>query len=251
VTSVIDAHVHLGMDHAHGFRLDRSELIERMDRGGVDVAVVAPFPSEPIPHANEALAAALGDRIVGAGLIRPGSADGVAETDRLIDDYGMKAALIDIEATFEYFLAHGVLGKRDAATFDRLAERSLPVFLHTHHPLQRFLTADLAVGVDTLAKRYPSLPFIVNTRIPALALVLGHANVYVESSLDTASPVDLDSLRRRVGANRLLFASNAPIEHPLIKKMAFERVPSSESERALMLGGNIARLLKIEYRHSN
>jgi predicted TIM-barrel fold metal-dependent hydrolase len=108
------------------------------------------------------------------------------------------------------------LGKRDAATFDRLAERSLPVFLHTHHPLQRFLTADLAVGVDTLAKRYPSLPFIVNTRIPAIALVLGHANVYVESSLDTASPVDLDSLRRRVGANRLLFASNAPIEHPLI-----------------------------------
>jgi predicted TIM-barrel fold metal-dependent hydrolase len=251
VRLVIDAHVHLGADHAHGFRLDRSELIERMDTGGVDVALAAPFPAEPMAQANEALATALGDRIVGAGLIRPGSADAVAEVDRLVDDYGMKAALIDIEATFEYFLAHGILSMRDAAAFDRLEERALPVFLHTHHPLQRFLTADLAVGVDALAKRYPSVPFIVNTRVPSLALVLGHTNVYVESSLDTASPVDLDSVRRQVGAHRLLFASNAPIEHPLIKKMAFERVPSSESERALMLGGNIARLLKIEYRHSN
>ena len=249
--SVIDAHVHLGMDHAHGFHLSRSELIERMDEGGLDVAVAAPFPAEPMSRANEMLAAALGDRIAGTGLIRPGSAEAVVEVDRLVDDYAMKAALIDIEATFEYFLAHGVLGKRDSATFDRLAERALPVFLHTHHPLQRFVTADLAVGVDALARRYPNLAFIVNTRIPSLALVLGHTNVYVESSLDTASPVDLDSIRRQVGAHRLLFASNAPIEHPLIKKMAFERVRSSEGDKALMLGGNVARLLKIEYRHSN
>ncbi|MBV8794691.1 MAG: amidohydrolase family protein [Hyphomicrobiales bacterium] len=251
MTLVIDAHVHLGVDPAHGFRLSRSELIERMDRGGVHVAVAAPFPGKPMARANEALAAALGDRIIGAGLIRPGSADAVAEVDRLVDDYGMKAALIDIEATFEYFLAHGVLGKRDGAAFDRLAQRALPVFLHTHHPLQRFITADLAIGVDALARRYPGLPLIVNTRIPSLTLVLGHANVYVESSLDTASPVDLDSIRRQVGANRLLFASNAPIEHPLIKKMAFERTSASESERALMLGGNVARLLKIEHPHSN
>jgi predicted TIM-barrel fold metal-dependent hydrolase len=245
VTAVIDAHVHLGADRAHGFRLSRSELLERMDRSGVDVAVAVPFPAEPMSRANETLAAAIGDRIVGAGLIRPGSPEAAAEVDRVIDDYGMKAVLIDIEATFEYFLAHGVLSGLDTATLDRIAERKLPVYLHTHHPLQRFVTADLAVGVDALARRYPKLPFIVNTRVPSLALVLGHTNVYVDSSLDTASPVDLEAARKLIGAQRLLFASNAPVEHPLIRRMAFERLSCSDGERASMLGGNIAALLRI------
>ena len=245
MSAVIDAHVHLGVDRAHGFHLSRSELLEWMDRSGVDIAVAAPVAAEPMSWANEALAAAIGDRIVGAGLIRPGSPEAVAEVDRVIDDYGMKAVLIDIEATFEYFLAHGILSGRDTATLDRIAERKLPIYLHTHHPLQRFVTADLAVGVDALARRYPELPFIVNTRVPSLALILGHPNVYVDSSLDTASPVDLEAARRQVGSHRLLFASNAPVEHPLIRRMAFERLSCSDGERASMLGGNIAALLHI------
>jgi predicted TIM-barrel fold metal-dependent hydrolase len=247
VTLVIDAHVHLGVDRAHGFRQDRAELRERMDRAGVDIALAAPFPQpEHISRANEALASSLDDRILGVGLIVPGSADAVREIDRLIDDYGMHAALIDIEATFEYFLAHGQLNARATATFDRLAERRLPLFLHAHHPLQRFVTADLAVGIDALARRYPSLPLLVSTRVPALALVLSHPNIYVEASLDTASPVDLNALRQRIGAERLLFASNAPVEHPLVKRMAFERIGCSAKELALMLGGSVAGMIRIE-----
>jgi predicted TIM-barrel fold metal-dependent hydrolase len=247
VTLVIDAHVHLGLDRAHGFTQDPTELLERMDRAGVDLALAAPFPEpEHMSRANEALASSLGDRVVGVGLITPGAAEAPREVDRLVDEYGMRAALVDFEASFEYFLAHGLLSSRVAATFDRLAERRLPVFLHAHHPLQRFVTADMAVGIDALARRYPSLPLRVSTRVPALALVLSHPTVYVESSLDTASPVDLDGLRRRIGAERLLFASNAPIEHPLVKRMAFERIRCSPDEHALMLGGSAARLFRIE-----
>ena len=247
MSAIIDAHVHLGVDRAHGFRQDRSQLLERMDRAGVDIAVAAPFPTiDRMSQTNEVLAASLGDRIVGAGLICPGSPEAVREVERLIDDYGMKAAFIDIEATFEYFLTHGFLTDQEAAVFDRLADRSLPVFLHAHHPLQRFVTADLAVGIDALARRYPDLPLLVYTRVPALMLVLSHPRVFVESSLDTASPVDLNALRTRVGPHRLVFASNAPVEHPLVKRMAFERITCTSEDRALMLGGTIAALLKID-----
>jgi predicted TIM-barrel fold metal-dependent hydrolase len=246
VNRVIDAHVHLGVDHAHGFRQDRAQLLERMDQAGVDFALAAPFArADYMSETNEVLAVSLCHRVLGAGLIYPGSPDAVREIDRIIDDYGMRAALVDVEATFEYFLGHGLLSDQVRATFDRLADRSLPVLIHAHHPLQRFLTADLAVGIDALARRYPSLPLLVSTRVPALSLVLSHPTIYVESSLDTASPIDLEVLHQRVGPGRLLFASNAPVEHPLVKRMAFERIRCSAEDRSLMLGGGAARLLKL------
>ncbi len=249
MTLVIDAHVHLGVDRAHGFSQHRAQLLERMDQEGVDIALAAPFAQpDRMSQTNEVLALSLCDRVLGVGMIFPGLPDAVSEVDRLIDDYGMRGALVDVEATFEYFLVHGLMTDRVAATFDRLAERSLPVFIHAHHPLQRFLTADLAVGIDALARRYPTLPLLVSTRVPALSLVLSHPTIYVESSLDTASPIDLDALRRRIGSHRLLFASNAPIEHPLVKRMAFERIHCSAEDRSLMLGGCAARLFRITHK---
>ena len=206
-----------------------------MDRSGVDIAVAAPFPAEPMSRANGALAAAIGDRIVGVGLIRPGSPEATAEVDRVIDDWhGMKAVLIDIEVTFEYFLAHGVLSGRDMATLDRIAERKLPVYLHTASPASAFRDR----GSGSRGRR-------ARSTLSGSALHRQHArSVFGARSRaheclcrfppHTASPVDL---RRRASrlAQRLLFASNAPVEHPLIRRMAFERIPCSDGERASML----------------
>jgi predicted TIM-barrel fold metal-dependent hydrolase len=241
--TIFDAHVHLGQDLAHGYSQSRSELVSRMDDAGVETALATPFPGVTEPRrVNEELAAAIGGRILGAGIIHPGHQDAVAEIDRLANDYQMRAAVVDVEATFEYFPVHGAFSAQVEAAFDRCAAWALPVFIHAHHPLQRFLTADLAVGIDALARRYPGLPLIVNTRVPALALVLDHDNVYVESSLDSGSPVELAGLRRRIGAHRLLFASNAPVEHPLVHRMAFERSGGTETELAQMLGDAATKL---------
>lgn len=246
MTLVVDAHVHLGIDLAHGFRLERSELLEQMDQAKIDIAIATGFPRpNRMSEVNEELARQLGDGILGAGLIAPGDPEAPAEVDRLIDHYGMRAAVIDVESTFEYYLVHGAANKAVTATMDRLAERKLPIFIHAHHPLQRFLTADAALGVDALARRYPELPIVVNTRMPSIALTFPHQNVFVESSLDTASPVDLAHFCSLVGAQRFFFASNAPVEHPKIKKMAFERARASEEERALLLGGAVAELLNL------
>jgi predicted TIM-barrel fold metal-dependent hydrolase len=246
MTLVVDAHVHLGVDPAHGFRQERSELLERMGQAGIDLAIATGFPRpNRMLAVNEELAGLLGDGILGAGLIAPGAPEAPAEVDRLIDDYGMYAAVIDVESTFEYYLVHGTANSTVTATMDRLAERKLPVFIHAHHPLQRFLTADAALGVDALACRYPELPIVVNTRMPSIALTFSHPNVYVESSLDTASPVDLAHYCSLAGARRFFFASNAPVEHPKIKKMAFERAAVSEEERALMLGGSVIDVLNL------
>lgn len=246
MTLVVDAHVHLGIDLAHGFRLERAELLEMMDQAKIDIAIATGFPRpNQMSAVNEELARQLGNGILGAGLIAPGDPEGPAEVDRLIDDYGMRAAVIDVEATFEYYLVHGATNSAVTATMNRLAERKLPVFIHAHHPLQRFLTADAALGVDALARQYPALPIVVNTRMPSIALTFSHPNVFVESSLDTASPVELAHFCSLVGARRFFFASNAPVEHPKIKKMAFERALVSEEDRALLMGGAVAELLNL------
>lgn len=44
MTLVVDAHVHLGVDLAHGFRQERSELLERMGQAGIDLAIATGFP---------------------------------------------------------------------------------------------------------------------------------------------------------------------------------------------------------------
>jgi predicted TIM-barrel fold metal-dependent hydrolase len=238
MTAVFDAHVHLGHDRAHGFSQSREDLLTRMDEAEVERALATPFPSIDDPRRlNDELAMAIGGRILGAGVLHPSDPDAVSEIDRIVDEYQMRAVVVDVEATFEYFLVHGVLDPQVELAFDRCADHALPVFLHAHHPLQRFLTADLAVGIHALACRYPELPLIVSTRVPALALVLDHTHVYVESSLDTGSPVELAGLKRRIGSQRLLFASNAPIEHPRILRMAFERSGGISKDLERMLGG--------------
>jgi predicted TIM-barrel fold metal-dependent hydrolase len=243
---IIDAHVHLGQDSAHGFALTRDELLDAMNAAGVDLALAAPFPgSGDMSRNNEALSASLGGPILGVGQICPESVEAPAEAQRIANEYNMAGALIDVEATFEYFLAHGLISTRTAATFECLQDLGLPVFLHVHHPLQRFLTADLAVGLDVLLRAYPRMTIIASTRIPALSLVQHFPNLVIETSLDTASPVDLAGALHAGGAHRVMFASLSPIEHPLVKRMAFERLDSTDEERTAVFGGNAQRLFNL------
>src|SRR5215211_5720480 len=98
MTAVFDAHVHLGHDRAHGFSQSREDLLTRMDEAEVERALATPFPSIDDPRRlNDELAKAIGGRILGAGVLHPSDPDAVAEIDRIVDDYQMRAVVVDVE----------------------------------------------------------------------------------------------------------------------------------------------------------
>src|SRR4051794_7524470 len=107
MTAAFDAHVHLGRDRAHGFSQSREDLLTRMDEAEVERALATPFPSIAQPRrVNDELAMGLGGRILGAGVLHPTDPDAVSEIDRIVVDYQVRAVVVDVEATFEYFLVH-------------------------------------------------------------------------------------------------------------------------------------------------
>lgn len=58
-----------------------------------------------------------------------------------------------------------------------------------------------------------------------------------------ADPQVITALAQRFGAERLVFGSASPLEYVLAAKLPLEATGLSDEQKALILGGNIARLL--------
>jgi len=52
-------------------------------------------------------------------------------------------------------------------------------------------------------------------------------------------------LAQLIGAHRILFGSNAPLEHPYVKRVVVESEITGDEDRELILRQNIVRILKI------
>lgn len=137
-----------------------------------------------------------------------------------------------------------VRGEAFSALVDFACRKDLPIFVH-------LMSASQAVGLAEVAARRLDTVFIVGHLYGLEHFVRSSRpipNVYFDFSCpDIVSGLRLKAAVDKFGATRLLLGSDAPYgREGLARGISRIQVSDySESDKTLMLGGNIARLLRV------
>jgi predicted TIM-barrel fold metal-dependent hydrolase len=246
---IIDAHTHAGrgerLSDTYQVDVTFDSLLQTMAEAGVEASCVMGVAAEDYAANNREIyevAQAHPGKII--GFARANLHDepkALAEIRRGLDDYGFRGVKIHVG------LGDGFPTRK---LMELLSEYGCPLLLHTPQDLG---------AIDAyahLARSYPKVP-----------VVMGHMGVFgaswpgfaklcaVEAKqipnlyLDTAfvfRPSWIKMAAEICGPEKVLFASDAPVVHPAVVRKAVEVAGFSEGELGLILGGNAARLLKLD-----
>jgi hypothetical protein len=240
---IIDAHVHLGgPDKGDGSKQSVEELLERMQKAGVDKAVVFPFneaePGISFASANNFIAKAQrehAERIIGFARLDPHFREAsIMEAKRALRELGLKGIKLH-PAAQKFYPDHPFVIR----IIEAAARFSAPVVFDNGKPEAQNM------AIAALADRVPEATIILaHMRGEGfIEACEGRPNVYLGTV--KADPKDVLEAVDRLGAERIIAGSDAPyasMQYEMVDK--FEELESlSEEEKALIRGGNIARLL--------
>lgn len=247
---IVDSLAYVGPS-IHGNTTSAADVVAALDASGADHAVVCP-PKPPGYHlgpANDAVAesvAAGEGRLTGLARVDPLLGDDACrELARALDELGLRGLFLHPwQETFP------IADRRVDDVVEVARSRSVPVVIAAGYP---FVSEALQVGA--LAKRFPDVTFVATNGIQlnisglgqvdaelALAgadnLLLQTAGVYREDFLETVV--------RRFGARRVLYASAFPLLDPRLEVRRVQWARFSEQEAAALLGGNAAAVFGLQ-----
>jgi len=181
------------------------------------------------------------DRIIGAARLNPHyGIEAIDDFERSIKEYNLKALKLHPICEFIY-PNHRFL----PPLFELASEHGIPIMFHTGNGVR----THSAVFMD-LAKNFPKVNIILYHLggFGAAKVVKERPNMYLTTSGRNAQ---IDRLRavKELGAERVLYGSDMPFAHPVPDILSITLIPKSklsDEEKALILGGNLARLLNIE-----
>lgn len=247
---IIDAHVHLGAMPLFRVEGRVEDLLRAADRSGIDrlFCTEATALFYDFREGNERLYRIMRqhpDRILGYCTISSAryGAEAVAEVERCAQDYGMRGLKIysfSRPGTHEPFLS--VDDEWMYPVIERAAEYGMVILIHCD-----------AEEIGHLASLFPHAIFVMahmgNTAYArgdwhrAITVARRYPNIYLDTS---TSSTDFDCMETAVailGAERLVFGSDWPLFHHEFALARIRETSLSPEEQALILGGNIQRLL--------
>ena len=253
---LIDADCHISPTPEGGNSISTDELLRRMDHAGVDMALTwlqPPYMREVGP-ANAYVARAMKehpDRILGFGWADPhlGKQKARDEVRRCIEDYGLlgvkfngaqNSFYVD-DPILSFPLICEVAARGSVLAFHVGAD----AFEHTH-PFR----------VGKVAKLFPDLPILM-----VHMGGVGHADL-TDAAIEIAEQCPNLTLIgsaartgailkavRTLGAGRLCFGSDTPFELMHVERARYDAMLEgvlAADEKGLVMGGNIARVLKLD-----
>ena len=241
---VIDAHVHLGgPDRGDGAKQSVEELLERMDRAGVERAVVFPFneaePGISFASANNFIAKAQreSERIIGFARLDPHYREAaILEAKRALRELGLRGIKLH-PAAQKFYPDHPFVVRilQTAARF------SAPVVFDNGKPESR--NSELGKLADLVPEATIILAHMRGEGF--IEACEGRDNLYLGTV--KAKPEHVLQAVDALGAEKIIAGSDSPyasMRYEMVEK--FEGLESlSDEEKALIRGGNIARLLKL------
>jgi len=241
----IDCEMHIGRHEGDlfdwvGRDVSAVRLLELMDEYQIDKCIVLPPTAEYAD--NKALAAAANGhpRMVPVALVNPnGPGGGVPELERAVNEWGMKGLKLHPQR-------HGY--EADSKAANRLmqaAERlDLTVSIHSGD------RCCLPWQIGHLARRFPSVPVVMNHMgfryyvEGAINVALETPNIYLDTVL-VSMPGYLKMAVDKVGAERVIYGSDFPVGHPSSMIAAIKAANIGAEAEALIMGDNLARIMKI------
>lgn len=222
--------------------LDR--LVELFNEVSRDYRAVLFPPSGSIHPMNKEMHDALAgfpeeDRFIPCAYINPNLYDAVEELDTAINEYGfmgMKLMPTIHRYNVDCVVTHPIMRKaRDLA---------VPVTIHSSSE------GCFPQLIGRLAENFPDVPVIMDHsgyryfQKEALEAGRRHKNLYFGLSLVT-EPAYIDQVSSMIGADRLIYGSNAPAGVPKIGRMVYEYTKLTEEEKEMAHGKNLAGLLRL------
>lgn len=246
---IIDAHVHMG--RLNQFAAEADELVRVADRAGIDRLFVSHFTAitYDMHEGNRAVYEAMQrhpDRFIGyAAIPTPHWGElALAEVKRCVHEYGFRGLKIYSQA--------GRLGG-----YETLFSINRPSMV----PLVA-LAADL--GLPMLAHCTPEEAVALTAQVPHAKFIMAHTgcqpgangdwnkaiqwakpvpNIYLDLTASTIDTGMVEAAVEAVGAERVIFGSDMPLLDPYVQIAKVRAANITEAQKALILGGNIARLI--------
>ncbi|WP_455367513.1 amidohydrolase family protein [[Eubacterium] cellulosolvens] len=240
-----DLHANIGIDKVYGFSQTPESLLKKMQMAEVEKAVLQPIPlaHSDVQKINDYVAAIVEkypDKFIGFCCVCPSDPKVTVEIDRAVNDLRLKGILLD----YDTFL--GVVPKpKIEPIFEKAHEHQIPVLIQNLPGQSKFLGDNLAEDINTIAELFPDISIIVHQMIPAINYFLKkNSNLLLETAQNLGS-LTIEMYKDIIGVHRILFGSNSPKEHPLINRINIDEARIKESEKELILRGNLSKLLGI------
>ncbi|GLY03155.1 MULTISPECIES: amidohydrolase family protein [Actinoplanes] len=216
---------------------DPKRILDRMDAAGVDMAMVCSLAQRIENDFIAGLVKAHPDRLFGFGQVMPQADDALDEIARMKD-----AGLVGLKlhpSLHGYHVAdHGLLDP----VFAKCAELGMPILINA---LDDSFCAPLAI--EEIAKGFPEVPTIIAHmgavwNVPeAIIVAERNPHIYLETSATLMS--DVKRAYARLGAKQILLGSEWPGSDFDLERFKIAKAIPDEADRALVEGGNMARLL--------
>jgi len=208
---IFDAHTHLGAARHSGRRSTASQLLEAMDRFGVDRSLVIPYPVvEDHRQAHEEIARAVRehpDRLTGAACLYPfiAEAEFRDEVRRCAEEFGFRA--LKLQPKFQPL---NPTSPRSDFFFETALAHRLVVVAHTGDGVP-FSLPSLFI---TPARRFPELPIVLAHSGGSIfyqeAIVAASVCPNISIELSTLMPHHVAEVAAQVPSNRLMIGSDLP-----------------------------------------
>jgi predicted TIM-barrel fold metal-dependent hydrolase len=229
---------------------DPARYVASMDEHGVDKTVIVSLDAMcdyTVRGNSETMAAceAYPDRLLGLCVVNPWTdmTDSMAELNRCAE-----AGMLGLRLSPAHKYSYSQTDLTDDL-MDRVRGLGWPVWLSltvvpsTPHGVQPPQAA------AALAAKHPDIPFIITgvgygTRIDTVRAMRDLPNTYIEIS-HLHTPFGLERMAEDIGVDRILLGTAFAIFYHAIPFAKISHSDLSEEDRAKVLGGNIAGLLKL------
>jgi predicted TIM-barrel fold metal-dependent hydrolase len=253
----VDAHCHIGHD-IDGTRQTAEILLEKMDRCGIDHAIIFPFNELDreycFKRANTMIVEIMkkhSERFTGFCRLDPHDPLASAELKRCVNELGLRGIKLHPRAqSIELDEAYMMPIYELAETYD------IPVLIHTSGVVKgvdpvKFVNIARTFSVNFILGHSYKAHYGIYSSDPnasshafeeILELARQQKNVYFETSF---LPIAyLDELIEKIGASQVVFGSDSPYGDPCWEKSTIEALNIPKSEKIKICKTNILRLIK-------
>jgi predicted TIM-barrel fold metal-dependent hydrolase len=216
---------------------DPRRILDRMDAAGVDMAMCCSLAQRIENDFIIDLVGRFPDRLFGFGQVLPAADDALDEIGRIAE-----AGLVGLKlhpSMHGYHVAdHGLLDP----VLRECREHGLMVLFNA---LDDAFCAPLAI--EEIVKGFPEVPVLIAHmgavwNVPeAIIVAERNPNVYLETSATLLS--DVRRAYARLGPEKIVLGSEWPGSDFDLERMKIAKAIADDADRALIEGGNMARLL--------
>lgn len=240
MTPRIDAHNHAGV--RYGAKQTGADLVAKLDAAGIDKAVIFPFVEGTISNdPMKRYADAFPERLIPFCAVNPWDTETAAsEVRRRLGDEGFRGVKLHPTIHGYHLSDHGLVDP----IFEAAAEHDAPIIVHGASDLY-----NAPLEFAAMAAAFPQVPLIMAHMgvfwlfQQAIELAATHANLYLETS--RAPVFEISEAIQGLGAEKVIFGTDSPFVDYEWEVNKMERVAPSPEAYDLIMGGNIARILRM------